>query len=92
MKQPKLSDLTIDTAGTRKIRAGMKKSPSVKITINIDAESLDTLRDEAARTGIPYQRLLNNILKEGLARQSETEDRLDRIEKELARIKKQLVA
>lgn len=92
MKQPKMSELQIDKASTRKIRAGMKKTASVKITINIDADSLDALRSEAERTGIPYQRLLNTILKEGLAGQNTTEDRLDRIEKELARIKKQLAA
>lgn len=92
MKQPKTKNLKIDAAGTRKIRAEMQKSRSIKITINIDADSLNALRETAARTGIPYQRLLNNILKEGIAKQSATEDRLARIEQELARIKKKLAA
>lgn len=92
MKQPKTTDLKIDVAGTKKIRAAMQQTRSIKITINIDADSLLVLRETAERTGVPYQRLLNNILKEGLSRQSETEDRLTRLEKELARLKKKLAA
>lgn len=92
MKQPKTTNLKVDAAGTRKIRAEMQRSRSIKITINIDADSLSALRETAERTGIPYQRLLNNILKEGLANQSGTEDRLARIEKELARLKRKLAA
>jgi predicted DNA binding CopG/RHH family protein len=92
MKQPKTTNLKVDATGTRKIRAEMQRSRSIKITINIDAESLSALRETAERTGIPYQRLLNNILKEGLANQSVTEDRLARIEKELARLKRKLAA
>lgn len=92
MKPPKTTDLKIDVAGTKKIRAAMQRTRSIKITINIDADSLLALRETAERTGIPYQRLLNNILKEGLTRQSETEDRLTRLEKELARLKKKMAA
>lgn len=92
MKQPKTTNLRIDAAGTRKIRSAMQRARSIKITINIDADSLSALRETAERTGVPYQRLLNNILKEGLANQNVTEDRLARIEKELARIKKKLAA
>lgn len=92
MKQPKMTGLRIDTAGTKKIRSAMKQAGSIKITINIDADSLTTLRDTALRTGVPYQRLLNQILKEGLASQRINEDRLDRIERELARLKKKRVA
>lgn len=92
MKQPKMTNLRVDAVGTKKLRAAMQQARSIKITINIDADSLSTLRETAERTGIPYQRLLNNILKEGLASQRLTEDRLARIEKELARLKKKLVA
>lgn len=92
MKQPKTTDLKIDAAGTKKIRTAMQRARSIKITINIDADSLSALRETAERTGVPYQRLLNNILKEGLESQNLTEDRLARIEKELARIKKKLAA
>ena len=92
MKQPKMTNLRIDTAGTKKVRTAMQRARSVKITINIDADSLSALRETAECTGVPYQRLLNKILKEGLANQNLNEDRLARIEKELARIKKKLAA
>jgi predicted DNA binding CopG/RHH family protein len=92
MKQPKMTNLRIDAAGTKKLRAAMKQASSIKITINIDADSLTALRDTAQRTGIPYQRLLNQILKEGLANQRSNEDRLDRIERELVRLKKKVAA
>ena len=92
MKQPKTTNLRIDAAGTKKMRSAMQRARSVKITINIDADSLSALRETAERTGVPYQRLLNNILREGLSNQAETEDRLTRIEKELARLKKKLAA
>lgn len=92
MKQPKMTNLRIDTAGTKKVRTAMQRARSVKITINIDADSLSALRATAERTGVPYQRLLNKILKEGLANQNLNEDRLARMEKELARIKKKLAA
>jgi predicted DNA binding CopG/RHH family protein len=92
MKQPKMTNLRIDAAGTKKLRTAMKQASSIKITINIDADSLTALRDTAQRTGIPYQRLLNQILKEGLASQRSNEDRLARIERELTRLKKKLVA
>ncbi|MDV3238437.1 MAG: BrnA antitoxin family protein [Gammaproteobacteria bacterium] len=92
MKQPKMTNLRIDAAGTKKMRSAMQRARSVKITINIDADSLSALRETAERTGVPYQRLLNNILREGLSNQALTEDRLARIEKELARIKKKLAA
>jgi len=87
-----MTNLRIDAAGTKKMRSAMQRASSVKITINIDADSLSALRETAERTGVPYQRLLNNILREGLANQAVTEDRLTRIEKELARLKKKLAA
>ena len=46
----------------------------------------------SSETGAPYQRLLNQILKEGLSKRSEAESRLDRIEKELKRIKRKIAA
>ena len=54
MKEPKLSDLQIDEEGARQIRRKMAKSKSVKITINIDSESLALLRVKSAETGVPY--------------------------------------
>jgi predicted DNA binding CopG/RHH family protein len=90
MKQPKVSDLVIDRKGTKQMRAEAAKTRKIKITINIDQDSLDSLREMAGETGAPYQKLLNQILREGLRKRGEAESRLDRIEKELARLKKQV--
>ena len=92
MKQPKLSDLVIDPKGTREIRSAMKKARKIKITINVDEDSLVLLRKMSSETGAPYQKLLNQILKEGLSKRSEAESRLDRIERELQRLKRNIAA
>lgn len=88
MKEPRLKDLVIDDKGTRQIRRKMAVARSVKITINIDKDSLDILRAKAAETGVPYQRLLNQILNRALQNDTQTESRLDRLEKEITRLKK----
>ena len=65
---------------------------AASISPSTSTRTASALHETAERTGIPYQRLLNNILKEGFASQRLTEDRLARFEKELARLKKKLVA
>ena len=92
MKKPTLKDLRHDKTETRKIRSSMRKLKNVKITINIDSESLIQLREMAEKTGVPYQRLLNKLLKEGLGKNSSTESRLEKLEKEFERLKKKLTA
>ena len=92
MRKPRIHDLRVDTAGTRRLRAEMAEGRSVKITINVDADSLSKLKVLAAESGVPYQRLLNRILKERLATTDTLASRLDRIERELARVKKTLAA
>ncbi|NDC38801.1 MAG: hypothetical protein EBZ48_12235 [Proteobacteria bacterium] len=92
MREPKLKNLKIDTTETAKIRRGLRKQRSVKITINLDADSLEAVKREAAASGVPYQRLLNRLLKEILASRRATESRIDRIEKELHQMKKRLGA
>ena len=92
MKQPKMSDLKIDTIETNSIRAKIKKQSSVKITINIDTEALTKIRSLSDQSGVPYQRLLNNILKENLNKKETDASRLDRLEKELILIKTSLAA
>ena len=92
MRKPSIRDLKVDTAGTRRLRAEMAGRGSVKITINVDADSLAKLKELSAESGVPYQRLLNRILKERLAKADTLSSRLDRIEKELARVKKTLAA
>ncbi len=84
MKEPRLNDLVVDDKGTQQIRRKMTTARSVKITINIDKDSLDILRAKAAETGVPYQRLLNQILNRALQNDTQTESRLDRLEKEIA--------
>jgi predicted DNA binding CopG/RHH family protein len=92
MKQPKLSDLVIDPEGTKEIRSGMKRAKKIKITVNVDEDSLTRLRKISDQTGIPYQTLLNRILKDGLSQRFEAESRLDRIERDLRKIKRKIAA
>jgi len=92
MKEPNLNELEIDEKGTRQIRRSMTRIKAVKITINIDKDNLDILRDKAAETGVPYQRLLNRYLAKALQDDNETESRLTRLEREVAKIKKRVVA
>ena len=91
MKQPSLSDLRIDGVGTRKIRTAARKR-SVKITINIDRDSLSLLRATADETGVPYQRLLNTLLKESLKGRETIQSRIGRLEHELKKVKRKLAA
>ncbi len=92
MRKPKISNLKVDTAGTRRLRGEMARRESVKITINVDADSLAKLKALSADSGVPYQRLLNSLLRERLSQADTVHSRLDRIEKELARVKKTLAA
>ena len=92
MREPKLRNLKVDVAETTKIRRSLKKQKSVKITINLDADSLNTLKKEASASGVPYQRLLNRLLKESLTSKRTTESRIDRLERELREVKKKLAA
>jgi predicted DNA binding CopG/RHH family protein len=92
MKEPKLNELVIDEKGTQQIRRKMAASRSIKITINIDKGNLEILRAKAAKTGVPYQRLLNRLLTSALQNDTQTESRLDRLEKEISRLKRRIVA
>jgi hypothetical protein len=92
MRQPKLSDLTIDPAGTRKLRSRLTKTKKIKITINIDERSLTFLRKVSHQLAPPYLRLLNQVFKQGPTYTDETKARLDRIERELQKLKRQIAA
>jgi predicted DNA binding CopG/RHH family protein len=92
MKQPKLNDLVIDRKGTQRMRAEAVKTRKVKITINIDQDSLEALREQAGKSGASYQKLLNQVLREGLKKRDSAEARLDRIERELEQLKRKRVA
>lgn len=92
MKQPKLNDLVLNVTGTKKKRELAAKSQKIKITINIDKDSLDSLKEMASKTGGSYQKILNEIVKNGLGKHSDSESRLQRLEKEVAKIKKRIAA
>lgn len=92
MKQPKLSELNLNVKGTKKIRELALKSKKIKITINIDKDSLDSLKEMAFKTGGSYQKILNEIVKNGLVKHNDSENRLLKLEKEVAKIKKKLTA
>jgi len=92
MKQPKLSDLQIDAKGTKAIRAAMAKAKKVKITINVDGDLLTQLREISESSGVPYQTLMNKVLRQALQSREDESSRLDRLEKEFAKLKKQLSA
>ncbi len=92
MKQSKMSKYSIDWKSTKNIRRAMATQKFVKITINLDAKSLSALKKESVKTGVPYQRLLNSLLRSGLDNRRETESRLDRVERELEKVKKRLAA
>ena len=92
MRKPKIKNLRVDSAETKNIRGAMARQKSVKITININAETLSKLRSLADESGIPYQRLINRTLTESLHGKSSAESRLARIEKELHLLKKKVAA
>ena len=92
MRQPKKEDLKFNKKETEYIRKKIDKSKSIKITINIDAESLKEIKTMSDKTGVPYQRLLNKLLHEGLSRKKSSNSRLDRLEREIKKIKELLAA
>lgn len=92
MKQPKLSDLKIDTKGTKALRKMMTKAKKIKITVNVDEDLLTELRQMAEETGTPYQSLLNKVLKDAVRGKKAEGTRLDRLEREVERLKKKISA
>jgi len=92
MRKPMMRNLKVDSAGTRRLRAEIARQGTVKITINVDADSLVKLKELSAESGVPYQRLLNSILRDRLSKANTVQSRLDRIERELERVKKQIAA
>lgn len=91
-KEPKLRKLKKSKRETNAVRSRMSKNKSVKITINIDSESLSKLKQLSDETGVPYQRMLNNLLKESLNEKTTLELRVNKIEKELRKLRKLLAA
>ncbi len=92
MRQPRISNLKIDKKGTASLRKIIAKAKKIKITINVDEDILLELRQIAYETGTPYQSLLNRFLRESLSAKKFRSSRLDRLEKEVERLKKKLSA
>ena len=96
MKQPKLSDLKIDTKGTKTVRKMMAKAKKIKITVNVDEDLLIELKNMAEETGTPYQSLLNRVLKDAVMSKKDAKrdegSRLDRLEREVEQLKKKISA
>lgn len=92
MKQPKLSDLRIDTKGTKAMREKMAKARKIKITINIDEDVLESVRGRADESGIPYQSLLNRLLRDAVNKASVNDSRLEKLEREVQALKKKVSA
>jgi predicted DNA binding CopG/RHH family protein len=93
MKQPRLKDVKIDVKGTEKMRSRMAKAKKIKITVNIDEDLLESLKLRSDETGVPYQSLLNRVLRSAMLEQKDDRTlRLDRLEKEIALLKRKLSA
>lgn len=92
MKKPKLSDLKVDESGTQKIRNRMAKASKIKITVNIDSDVVSKLKQLSAETGVPYQNLLNKLLRESLGKSHSQEARLSQLEREVAMLKEKVSA
>ena len=92
MKQPNLNSLRIDYSGTRKLRAELKKTKKIKITIDIDERSLRLLRKVSGQSAIPYQQILSQVLRDTVIERGEAKSRLDRIERELEKLKRRIAA
>ena len=92
MKKPSLKSLKVDKAETKRIRSAMARQKSIKITININAETLAKLRAMADESGIPYQRLINRTLSESMSDKVTAASRLEQIENEIKVLKRKLAA
>ncbi len=92
MKKPDPKNLKYNKTETERVRSAMAKKKSIKITINIDAETLAKIKTMAEESGIPYQRLLNRTLTESLEGKETIESRIETVEQELKDLKKQLAA
>lgn len=92
MKKPALSDLQHSAGETRRMRSAKINPQNIKITINIDTDSMTRLREISEQSGVPYQRLLNKFLKEGLEKNSAMESRLTKLETELEKLKRKVAA
>lgn len=92
MKEPRINSLKHDSTETRRVRRVAAGSKAVKITINIDADTLAQLKQEASATGVPYQRLINRRLREHAKGAESAAVRLARLERDVAKMKRRFAA
>jgi uncharacterized protein (DUF4415 family) len=90
MKKPNIKNLRVDMEQTMKIRQLMADTKKIKITLCLDEDSLDKLKAMANEKGSKYQTLLNHILRLYLANEHTIEERVEKLEEELKRIKSKL--
>lgn len=70
------------TRKSQQVAAQPITETKVNISIRLDLEVLNWLKDEGKRQGLPYQTLINSILKKTSSNET-IEERLSRIEKAL---------
>lgn len=87
MKKPNIKNLRESPETTKKIRQMMANTKKIKITLCLDKDSLDKLKIMAEENGSKYQTMLNHILKLYLASENTIEERVEKLEEELKRIK-----
>jgi predicted DNA binding CopG/RHH family protein len=92
MREPQFNHLKIDEDSTAQLRAALAGKKPVKITIQVDTKSLRALKQISRQTGMPYQALVGQAFKETAHRRASTESRLDRLEQEVKKMKRILVA
>jgi uncharacterized protein (DUF4415 family) len=61
-----------------------KSSPNTKIAVTsrLDADVLSWLREQADKKGIPYQTLMNSILKEAMQNPRDSDEHIRKIVRE----------
>lgn len=92
MRAPRLGDLMIDKAGTAKVRAALAGKKVITITIHMDSKNLRVLKQASRETGIPYQTLVGQVLRDAVKGEVTIESRLDRLEREVKKLRRILVA
>ena len=61
----------------------------VQISMRLDLDTLNGMKKHGEQMGIPYQTLINSILKQHLLLQDKYEDRLKHLEEEVKELKNQ---
>jgi len=90
MKQPSLENLKENKKRASQIKSQITQSKQIKITINVDEKSLKTLKKMSGESGVPYQRLLNQYLKDAIEKKKGAESRLNKLEREVKKLKTQM--